>query len=74
MQRIDIELARAQRRRPCFADCAARYLFQYRERRSLQALQIHVRLLLPHVGHLETRQVHDATLASFIAERLAYLP
>jgi integrase len=71
MQRIDIELARAQRRRPCFADCAARYLYQCRERRSLEAIQIHVRLLLPHVGHLEPRQVHDATLASFIAERLS---
>jgi len=49
------------------ADCAARYLFQCRERRSLEAIQIHVRLLLPHVGHLEPRQVHDATLASCIA-------
>jgi integrase len=40
-------------------------------KRSLEAIQIHVRLLLPHVGHLEPRQVLDATLASFIAERLS---
>src|SRR4030095_7221358 len=31
----------------------------------------HVRLLLPHIGDLEPHQVHDATLAPFIASRIA---
>ena len=39
--------------------------------RSLEAIRIHVRLLLPHIGHLEPHQVHDATLAPFIAQRIA---
>jgi hypothetical protein len=30
-----------------------------------------VHLLLPHTGHLEPHQVHDATLVPFIAHRLA---
>ena len=34
-------------------------------------MQIHVRLLLPHIGDLEPRQVHDATLAPFISSRIA---
>lgn len=34
-------------------------------------MQVHVRLLLPYIGDLEPRQVHDATLASFIASRVA---
>jgi integrase len=37
----------------------------------VQAIRIHVRLLLPHIGHLEPHQVHDATLGSFIAERVS---
>jgi integrase len=34
-------------------------------------MQIHVRLLSPHIGDLQPHQVHDATLASFIASRVA---
>lgn len=69
MQRIDV--ACRAKARPCFADCAARYLAQCYERRSLEAIRVHVRLLLRYVGHLEPQQVHDATLAPLIADRLA---
>lgn len=34
-------------------------------------MQIHVRMLLPHIGGLEPHQVHDGTLASFISARIA---
>ena len=34
-------------------------------------MHIHMRLLLPHIGDLEPRQVHDATLGPFIASRVA---
>jgi integrase len=75
-QRLQIEmqhaeLARIAKARPCFADCAVRYLAQCRERRSLEAIRIHVRLLLRYVGHLKPHQVHDATLAPLIADRIA---
>ena len=30
-----------------------------------------MRLLLRHIGHLEPQQVHDATLATFIADRVS---
>jgi integrase len=57
--------------RPSFAHCAVRYLAQCGERRSLEAIRIHVRLLLHYVGHLKPHQVHDATLAPLIADRIA---
>jgi integrase len=68
---IDADLARREHPRPTFADCAARYLAQSREKRSFEAIQVHVRALLPHIGHLEPHQVHDATLAPFISQRIA---
>jgi hypothetical protein len=68
---VDMELARRAHARPLFRDCAACYLAQRHERRSLATMQIHVRLLLPHIGDLEPHQVHDATLAPFIAARIA---
>ena len=64
---LEMELARRAHARPLFRDCAARYLAQRHERRSLATMQIHVRLLLPHIGELEPRQVHDATLAPLAA-------
>jgi len=67
---VDVELLRRAHARPLFRDCAARYLAQRHERRSLATMQIHVRLLLPHIGDLEPHQVHDATLAPFIASRV----
>lgn len=70
MQHIDHELSR-RGARPRFADCAQRYLLQSKDMRSLQAIGIHVRLLVEHLGHLEPHQVHDATLAPFVSERIA---
>lgn len=71
MQRVDADLQRGTHPRPLFSDCAGRYLAQSREKRSFEAIQVHLRLLLPHIGHLEPHQVHDATLASFISPRIA---
>lgn len=67
MERIDMDRTRQAHTRPLFRDCAARYLAQSRSagRRSMEALGIHVCLLLPHIGHLEPHLVHDATLADF---------
>jgi integrase len=66
-----IDLARAMPPRPRFTDCAARYLLQSQDLRSLEAIRIHLRLLELYIGHLEPQQVHDATLAPFICGRIA---
>jgi integrase len=71
MHDIDVDLARRAHPRPTFADCAARYLTQSREKRSFEAIQVHVRALLPYIGHLEPHQVHDETLAPFVSQRIA---
>lgn len=74
--RLAAEIARLERdwqRRasPRFATCAARYLAESREKRSVEVIALHVRLLVAHLGDLAPRQVHDATLKPFIAARLA---
>jgi hypothetical protein len=71
MDHVDLELARAHSR-PRFADCVTRYLMQSQDLRSLEAIRVHVRLLLPYIGDLEPRHVHDATLAPFISARIAH--
>lgn len=71
MRRVDLEVERRAHPNPLFRDCAARYLLQSQDMRSLEAMRVHVQQLLPYVGHLEPRQVHDATLAPFIADRLS---
>ena len=71
MTQVDLDLARRAQRRPSFADCAQRYLAQSQDMRSLEAMRIHVQLLVEHIGHLEPHQVHDATLAPLISQRIA---
>ena len=44
---------------------------RHHDRHRLATMQIHVRLLLPHIGDLEPHQVHDATLTPFAASRVA---
>ena len=71
MEHVDVDLAQRRYSRPTFADCAARYLAQSQAMRSIEAIRVHVRLLVKHIGHLEPHQVHDATLAPFISARIA---
>lgn len=52
---VEMEQARRAHARPLFRDCAGRYLAQRHDRRSLATMQIHVRLLLPHIGDPFTR-------------------
>jgi hypothetical protein len=37
----------------------------------VEAIRIHVRLLLPELAHLDPHQVHDGSLAPFISKRMA---
>src|SRR6266850_1585716 len=71
IQRVDLELAERAQPRPLASTSAARYLAQSRDKRSLEAIQVHVRLLMRHIGALEPQHIHDATPAPFIAERQA---
>src|ERR1700681_1365967 len=65
------ELERKAHARPRFAHCAARYLDESRDERSFDVIALHVRLLISHLAGLEVKQIHDATLKPFIADRLA---
>jgi hypothetical protein len=71
IDRVDCELERKAYARPRFAHCAARYLDESRDKRSFDVIALHVRLLISHLGGLEVKQIHDATLKPFVADRLA---
>ena len=71
MTRVESDLARKKHARPTFTDCAARYIEQSRDKRSIDVIKWHVALLQRHIGDLEPRQVHDQTLEPFVGSRLA---
>src|SRR5713101_5655261 len=52
--RVECDLERKAHARPRFAHCAARYLDESREKRSFDVISFHVRLLIAHLGVLET--------------------
>lgn len=60
--------------RALFADCAARYLIESKQKRSAEVIAWHIKLLLPYIGELPINQIHDGTLVAFKADRLAGLP
>jgi integrase len=64
--RVNAELERNARPRRLFADCAARYIAESRNKRSVGASAWHVRL-----PTLEVHQIHDGTLERFVADRVA---
>src|SRR6202158_1788143 len=69
--RVNAELRRNANLRPRFADCAARYLAESSNKRSVNVTAWHVRLLTSYIGTLEVHQVHDGTLERFVADRVA---
>src|SRR2546425_7112127 len=71
IERVNALLQSNANRRPTFADCAARYLTDSKNKRSVDATAWHIRLLIPYVGGLDIHRVHDGTLTSFIADRIA---
>jgi hypothetical protein len=68
---VDSDMVCRGHTRPTFADCAQRYLAQSHAMRSLEAMRIHVAMLVEHLGTLQPHQVHDGTLASFVSARIA---
>lgn len=71
MDRVDQELHDRAHRRPRFKDCAARYLARCERKITKDNSGLHVRLLLPYIGDLEPKCVHEGTLRSFVEDRLA---
>ena len=54
--RVQCELARSAHARPTFTDCAARYVAQSRDKRSIDVIKWHVTLLQSYIGDLESRR------------------
>lgn len=71
MHRVDLDQERIANARPLFKDCATRYLFESRKKRSAEVIAWHVRLLISHLGEIEPHKIHDATLEPFIKARYA---
>ncbi len=69
--RVNATLERNANPRPRFVDCAARYLEQSKNRRSVGVTAWHVRLLTSYIGKLDVHRIHDGTLEPFVADRLA---
>jgi integrase len=71
VQRVESELERKANARMRFADGAARYLEESRDKRTVDITAWHVRLLTPYIGTLELNRIHDRTLERFVADRVA---
>lgn len=71
IQRINADLERKAHARPLFHQCATRYLDESRQKRSLNTIAWHVRMLMADIGQLEPHKIHDGTLQSFVNARLA---
>ena len=69
--KVDAALEHDANPRPRFADCAARYLAQSKDKRSVGSTAWHVRLLTSYIGGLDIHRVHDGALEPFVADRLA---
>jgi integrase len=71
IERVEAELEHRAHARQRFVDCAARYIVDSSNNRSVADTAWHVRLLMPYIGDLEVRAIHDGTLRDFIRDRLA---
>jgi integrase len=69
--RVDAALDCGMNASPRFVDCAARYLAESANKRSVAVTAWHIRLLTSHIGDLDVHRIHDGTLASFVSDRLA---
>lgn len=58
------------RPRRTFADAAEKYLIEHRDvKKSIETDAYHITALLPFIGSLELRSIHDGTLQGFIKSR-----
>lgn len=67
----DARKATEEGRRPdrCFRQAATKYLLENTHKASIGVDAYHIELLMPFVGHLPLKQIHDGTLAPFVKAR-----
>lgn len=71
IERLEWEVERRRHARTLFSDCCNRFLAESKYKRSKVTIAWHVALVLPYVGDLEVRKVHDETVRAFIDARIA---
>jgi len=71
IDRLAWEVERRAHAQPLFADCCNRFLAESKYKRTKDTIAWHVAMLLPYVGDLDVRKVHDDTLRPFVDARLA---
>jgi integrase len=71
IDRLEWEVERRAHARPLFSDCCNRFLAESKYKRTQETIAWHVAMLLPYVGDLDVRRVHDDTLRPLIDARLA---
>jgi len=72
ISRVDCGLFRKAHARTHFIDCAARYLAQCKDKRSVETIRVHVRLLLSHLDI--SKPVRSTTRRSSLSFSSAWLP
>ena len=74
IERLDIELNRKAHARPLFRHCAARYLGESKNKRSVETIAWHVQLLLRYFGDLEPERIHECAIPGEIWRSALELP
>ena len=64
-------LVHGQRTAATFNQASAHYISLHEQKASLETEIYMLKSVMPHIGHLDLRQVHDGSLAPFKAQRLA---
>mgnify|MGYP000726978623 FL=1 len=54
-----------------FDQAAAHYVTIFQDKVSIETETSWLKSVMPHIGHLQLNQVHDGTLAPYVAKRLA---
>ena len=54
-----------------FSEAAAHYLLKYQDKASIVSETYHLKSVMPTIGHLPIRHVHDGSLAAHVESRLA---
>jgi hypothetical protein len=69
MARLAAELDLRMHARPLFRHCATRYLAESKQKRTVEAIAWHVRLLLAHFSDFHPERIHDGSLQPLIELR-----
>ena len=68
LRKVEVHGLRAER---TFSQVAAHYLLKYEDKTSIVSETYHLQSVMPTIGHLPIRQIHDGALAPHVEKRLA---